>query len=72
MSSNSRVDRVMLCLESTLRFMSALLLVSDIDECTNQHSCYANSVCNNTVGRYMCVCNDGFILNNDQRNCEGI
>ncbi|KAJ7351707.1 hypothetical protein OS493_035967 [Desmophyllum pertusum] len=33
----------------------------DIDECTsNKHNCHVQSTCNNTIGGFMCTCNDGY------------
>ena len=47
-----------------------LVVVSDIDECTNgTHSCDVNAVCNNTWGSYNCTCKDGFY--GDGINCTG-
>ncbi len=45
-------------------------LSSDVDECAlSQDLCEQN--CQNTVGSYTCSCRSGFILNNDQRACDG-
>ena len=47
-----------------------LIVVLDIDECTNgTHSCDVNAVCNNTRGSYNCTCKDGFY--GDGMNCTG-
>ncbi|XP_020600872.1 uromodulin-like [Orbicella faveolata] len=33
----------------------------DIDECTSKkHNCHVQSMCNNTIGGFMCTCNDGY------------
>ena len=45
-----------------------LIIISDIDECTND-SCDVNAVCNNTRGTYNCTYNDGFY--GDGKTCKG-
>ena len=36
---------------------------SDIDECTaGSASCHANASCQNQIGSYQCVCNQGILL----------
>ena len=43
----------------------------DIDECTNTyHDCHHH--CINMPGSYMCSCNEGFELAEDERSCEGM
>ena len=43
---------------------------TDIDECTsNKHNCHVQSTCNNTIGGYMCTCNDGYW--GDGITCKG-
>ena len=43
---------------------------SDIDECQEGiHLC--NQTCTNTVGSYMCQCNDGYSLGIDETACFG-
>ena len=42
----------------------------DIDECdTEEHSCSADAVCNNTRGLYNCDCKPGY--SGDGRTCQG-
>ena len=43
---------------------------TDTDECRNagDNSCSPNAFCENTVGSYNCVCNEGFA--GDGRTCE--
>ena len=45
--------------------------VIDIDECTDGiHFCAHN--CFNTIGSYSCICEIGYLLNEDGRQCDGI
>ena len=38
-----------------------IFLATDFNECENNASeCSENSYCNNTIGGYECLCNDGF------------
>ena len=42
----------------------------DIDECTNTyHGCHHQ--CQNIPGSYVCTCNEGFVLAEVERSCEG-
>ena len=43
----------------------------DIDECiSGDHECNQN--CNNTDGSYKCICEDGYVLDNDMKTCIGM
>ena len=43
----------------------------DIDECAlNSSNCDINAACNNTIGSFICQCNDGFTGNGAQ--CDGM
>ena len=42
----------------------------DVDECEEQNNCTQS--CNNTVGSYLCLCNEGYILANDGYSCEDV
>ena len=43
----------------------------DIDECINgDHGC--NQKCTNTNGSYICICEDGYVLDNDMKTCIGM
>ena len=42
----------------------------DIDECEGVNDC--QQLCENTVGSYVCSCNEGFTLAEDSRNCTGM
>ena len=45
-------------------------LCIDIDECSSgQANC--SQMCNNTVGSYVCLCNDSYTLDLDQHTCIG-
>ena len=45
---------------------------TDIDECVLElDDCHDNATCNNTIGSYTCMCNDGFEGNGSQFNCIG-
>ena len=37
-------------------------LISDIDECVSEemNDCHVNSTCDNTIGNYSCICDEGF------------
>ena len=41
----------------------------DINECLMSNVCQQK--CENSVGSYRCSCNQGFVLNNDNRSCDG-
>ena len=48
-----------------------VLCTIDIDECTaGTHQCAQN--CQNTIGSYICSCNDGYTLGDNGRDCIGI
>ena len=44
-------------------------MIADVNECL-EFPCSIHFVCNNTVGSYMCYCDEGFALVGDK--CEGI
>lgn len=46
-------------------------LCLDIDECSSQRALCRNGQCVNTVGNFLCVCNDGYELSPDKRLCIG-
>ena len=44
-------------------------IILDINECARDHGC--NHTCINTEGSYNCICDDGYMLHLDERNCTG-
>jgi len=42
---------------------------TDIDECEDESSC--GYICINSPGSYVCVCSDGYELNEDGAACDG-
>ena len=46
------------------------MALKDINECNGNHTC--DHICINTVGSYYCSCYSGFILQSDNRKCEGL
>ena len=50
--------------------MKTLFLHIDILEClVNEGGCEQN--CMNTIGSFVCSCDDGYTLNDDERTCTG-
>lgn len=45
---------------------------SDIDECLDPTSCPDNATCFNTDGSFECVCDPGFMLNDNDGTCDGV
>jgi hypothetical protein len=45
---------------------------SQVDECTTLKPCDGNAECEDTVGSYICTCNDGYTGNGLKGNCAGI
>lgn len=44
----------------------------DIDECSQDPGlCLPHGACENLQGSYVCVCDEGFTLTQDQHGCEG-
>lgn len=48
-----------------------LVCSSDVDECSIQRGLCRNGQCVNTVGTFLCVCDDGYELALDGRVCAG-
>lgn len=46
-------------------------LFSDIDECSRTSGICSNGVCENMMGTYQCVCNDGYQQTGQKSHCEG-
>ena len=43
----------------------------DIDECSRTSGICSNGVCENMMGTYQCVCNDGYQQTGQKSHCEG-
>lgn len=55
-----------------LKVKVAFSLVSDVNECVEQPSVCFNGVCENTLGSFLCSCNEGFKLDANGRDCQGM
>ena len=53
---------------STTNHIYMYFMPTDIDECELG---YCNHFCNNTVGSFICSCQDGYALQDDNRICVG-
>ena len=49
--------------------MSTTCVYIDIDECSSSP---CNHTCTNTVGSFVCSCNDGYELDDDGTTCNGM
>ena len=52
-------------------FMSAVLLLLDINECANEMDNNCTQMCQNEIGSYSCGCNIGYTLDSDGYTCNG-
>lgn len=52
-------------------YLCVCVCCSDVDECAVQRGLCRNGQCLNTVGAFLCVCNDGYELTADGRLCVG-
>lgn len=43
----------------------------DIDECSRTSGICSNGVCENMMGTYQCVCDDGYQQTGQKSHCEG-
>lgn len=48
-----------------------MLLLADIDECAELDDVCRDGRCSNTFGSFLCVCPDGYTLDDSQRACIG-
>lgn len=48
------------------------LIFSDIDECSRTSGICSNGVCENMMGTYQCVCDDGYQHGAIKSHCEGL
>lgn len=46
-------------------------LILDIDECSRTSGICSNGVCENMMGTYQCVCDDGYQQTGLKLHCEG-
>ena len=51
------------------RFLATVLPISDIDECSGNHTCDSADLCMNTPGSFTCICPPGYAL--DSGVCTG-
>jgi len=63
MATAVQVRRVNATINTYIQF-----LLVDIDECQLG---YCNHFCNNSIGSFICSCQDGYALENDNRICMG-
>lgn len=46
-----------------------MFIYIDVNECNTANNC--QQICDNTDGSYMCSCNMNYVLNADNRTCDG-
>ena len=46
--------------------------MSDINECANDSLNGCNQICTNTIGSFLCECNNGYELGDDLMTCSGL
>ena len=49
--------------------MLVCIICLDIDECQVQNG-HCQQICQNAVGSFVCLCREGFELNDDQQTCS--
>ena len=57
-------------IHNVARMILAILIIIDINECLNNDGGCSHN-CTNTVGSYYCKCPDGYVLQSNNRDCEG-
>lgn len=55
--------------KNTIHF--GLYTIKDIDECSRTSGICSNGVCENMMGTYQCVCDDGYRQTDQKFYCEG-
>ena len=53
-------------------FIHTFVVMSDINECTNDSLNGCNQICTNTIGSFVCECNSGYELGDDLMTCTGL
>lgn len=48
------------------------LFRTDVDECSKGVCNKSTSTCNNTIGSYNCICNEGYAKDSSTEKCEGL
>ena len=46
------------------------MINKDIDECSSNSPCKNGSVCQNTIGGYNCICEEGYQYVNETCECK--
>ena len=59
-------------MQDVISYGNYILQQTDIDECELKELNDCQQHCTNTVGSFTCSCQEGFTLNADGRNCDGI
>ena len=47
-------------------------ILPDINECLSDETHNCSYICTNIIGSYICGCNNGFYLDNDETTCIGM
>lgn len=55
---------------STVTITTCRFLYIDTDECSLDED-VCGQICTNTDGGFFCSCENGYLLENDSRTCEG-
>ena len=48
------------------------VIISDTNECANDFLNGCNQICTNTIGSFLCECNNGYELGDDLMTCSGL
>ena len=60
---------MLLVLDSTLSIVN-VFIYTDINECEDSND-NCTHVCTNTIGHFICSCRTGYMLDTDNRTCNG-
>lgn len=47
------------------------MLYTDIDECSRTSGICSNGICENMMGTYQCICDNGYQQTDQKSHCEG-